>query len=82
MTIEASPRIVVGIDATPASATGVKYAALEAQRLGAVLDIVHATPGYGDTDGDFPIIDARPWRRTDTACSRMPRPMPARSSRT
>jgi nucleotide-binding universal stress UspA family protein len=53
-----APRIVVGIDDTPASATGVTYAALEAQRLGAELDIVHATPGYGDLDGDVPLVDA------------------------
>ena len=52
-----TPRIVVGIDDTPASATGVKYAALEAQRLGAELDIVHATPGYGDLHGDVPLVD-------------------------
>jgi hypothetical protein len=35
-----APRIVVGIDDTAVSVTGVKYAALEAQRLGAELDIV------------------------------------------
>jgi len=51
------PRVVVGIDDTPASATGVKYAALEAQRLGAELDIVHATPGYSDVHGDLPILN-------------------------
>lgn len=52
-----SSRIVVGIDATPASANGVTYAALEALRLGAELDIVHATPGYSDVHGDIPIDD-------------------------
>jgi nucleotide-binding universal stress UspA family protein len=57
MPTHTAPRIVVGIDATPASATGVTYAALEAQRLGADLDIVHATPGYGDFRGDIPVID-------------------------
>jgi len=57
MAATTAPRIVVGIDDTPASATGVKYAALEAQRLGAGLDIVHATPGYGDLHGDVPLVD-------------------------
>ena len=57
MAATTTPRIVVGIDDTPASATGVKYAALEAQRLGAELDIVHATPGYGDLHGDVPLVD-------------------------
>ena len=51
-----APRVVVGIDATSASATGVRFAALEAQRLGAELDIVHATPGYSEIHGDIPII--------------------------
>ena len=50
-------RIVVGIDATPASRNGVRFAALEAQRLGAELDIVHATPAYSDVDGDIPVQD-------------------------
>ena len=57
MVTNAAPRIVVGIDATPASNTGVQYAALEAQRLGAELDIVHATPGYSDVHGDIPVMD-------------------------
>lgn len=57
MASNTAPHIVVGIDATPASAIGVKYAALEAQRLGAELDIVHATPGYGDIHGDISMID-------------------------
>lgn len=50
-------RIVAGIDATPASRNGVRFAALEAQRLGAQLHIVHATPGYGDVPGDIPVMD-------------------------
>lgn len=57
MATSTPPRIVVGIDATPASATGVRFAALESQRLGADLDIVHATPGYGDLHGDVPLVD-------------------------
>lgn len=57
MASNTAAQIVVGIDATPASNSGVKYAALEAERLGAELDIVHATPGYGDTHGDIPMID-------------------------
>ncbi len=57
MTPTHGSRIVVGIDDSPASATGVTYAALEAQRLGASLDIVHATPGYGDLHGDVPLVD-------------------------
>ena len=57
MVNNAAPRIVVGIDATPASSTGVQYAALEAHRLGAELDIVHATPGYSDVHGDIPAMD-------------------------
>lgn len=52
-----APRIVVGVDDTAASATGVKYAALEAQRLGAELDIIHAAPGYSDVHGDLPILN-------------------------
>ena len=57
MVTNAAPRIVVGIDATPASNTGVQYAALEAQRLGAELEIVHATPGYSDVHDDIPVMD-------------------------
>ena len=57
MVTNTAPRIVVGIDATPASNTGVRYAAIEAQRLGAELDIIHATPGYNDLHGDIPVID-------------------------
>ena len=57
MVTNTAQRIVVGIDATPASNTGVRYAALEAQRLGAELDIVHATPGYNDLHGDIPVLD-------------------------
>jgi nucleotide-binding universal stress UspA family protein len=57
MVTNAAPRIVVGIDATPASNTGVQYAALQAQRLGVQLDIVHATPGYSDVHGDIPAMD-------------------------
>jgi len=53
MVTNTAQRIVVGIDATPASNTGVRYAALEAQRLGAELDIVHATPGYNDPQYQF-----------------------------
>lgn len=52
-----APRIVVGIDDTAASMTGVKFAALEAQRLGADLDILHAAPGYDDIHGNLPIFN-------------------------
>ncbi len=38
--------VVVGIDGTPAGHRGVRYAAMEARRLGAPLAIVHVTPGY------------------------------------
>ena len=50
-------RVVVGIDATPASKNGVRFAALEAQRLGAELHIVHATPTYSDVPGDIQLLD-------------------------
>ena len=50
-------RIIVGLDATPASRNGVRFAALEAQRLGTELHIVHATPGYSDVHGDIPVRD-------------------------
>lgn len=52
-----APHVVVGIDTTPASMKAVTYAAIEAERRGAELHIVHATPGYGDMQGDFPVID-------------------------
>lgn len=38
--------VVVGVDGTPAGQKGVRYAALEAQRLETTLSIVHVTPGY------------------------------------
>lgn len=44
---ENSPQpVAVGIDGTPAGERGVRFAAIEAQRLGVPLAIVHATPGY------------------------------------
>ena len=57
MPTNTDPRVVVGIDDTAASATGVRYAALEAQRLGAELDIIHAAPAYSDVHGDLPILN-------------------------
>lgn len=41
----ARPRIVVGIDGTSASHVAVRYAASEAKRIGAVLELVHGAPG-------------------------------------
>ena len=38
--------VVVASDGTPAALRGVRYAALEARRLGAWLEIIHVTPGY------------------------------------
>lgn len=38
------PRIVVGVDGSGAALTAVRYAAREARRCGADLDIAHATP--------------------------------------
>lgn len=52
-----SAHIIVGVDGTPAGNSGVKFAALEAHRLGAALHIVHVTPGYGDAQPELPIID-------------------------
>jgi nucleotide-binding universal stress UspA family protein len=47
MSTHVSPgSVVVGVDETPAGQTGVRYAALEARRLGTSLSIVHVTPGY------------------------------------
>lgn len=43
--------VVVGVDETPAGQNAVRYAALEARRLGTGLSIVHATPGYAPTVG-------------------------------
>lgn len=43
--------VVVGVDETPAGQKGVRYAALEARRLGASLSIVHVTPGYTPAAG-------------------------------
>ena len=74
-------RIVVGIDATPASRNGVRFAALEAQRLGAELHIVHATPGYSDVPGDIPVMDEGRLRRTGSTSSRRRRQWPAPRSR-
>lgn len=48
--------VVVGVDGTPAGSRGVRYAALEAQRLGRALQIVHVTPGYATTGPGLPII--------------------------
>lgn len=52
-----SAHVIVGVDGTPAGNSGVKFAALEAHRLGAALHIVHVTPGYGDAQPELPIID-------------------------
>lgn len=38
--------VVVATDGSPAALRGVRYATLEAQRLGASLEIVHVAPGY------------------------------------
>ena len=38
--------VVVASDGTPSALGGVRYAALEAKRLGAWLEIIHVTPGY------------------------------------
>ena len=38
--------VVVGVDETPAAQQGVRYAALEARRLGTSLSIVHVPPGF------------------------------------
>jgi nucleotide-binding universal stress UspA family protein len=46
-----APTVVVGVDETPAGQKGVRYAALEARRLGARLSIVHVTPGYTPAAG-------------------------------
>ncbi len=43
--------VVVGVDETPAGQKGVRYAALEARRLGASLSILHVTPGYTPAAG-------------------------------
>jgi len=52
-----SAHLLVGVDGTPAGNSGVKFAALEAHRLGLALHIVHVTPGYGDAQPELPIID-------------------------
>ncbi len=41
-----TPPVVVGVDETPAAQKGIRYAALEARRLGTSLLILHVTPGY------------------------------------
>jgi nucleotide-binding universal stress UspA family protein len=47
MSNNSSPRsVVVGVDETSAGQRGVRYAALEARRLGASLSIAHVMPGY------------------------------------
>ncbi len=43
--------VVVGVDETPAAQRGVRYAAIEARRLGASLSIVHVAPGYAPGAG-------------------------------
>lgn len=50
------PPVVVGVDGTPAGYRGVRYAALEARRLGVGLRIVHVTPGYPPSGPALPII--------------------------
>jgi nucleotide-binding universal stress UspA family protein len=47
--------VTVGIDGTPAGQRGVRYAALEARRLGVPLSIVHVTPGYSRGRG-VPVV--------------------------
>ena len=47
--------VVVATDGSPAALRGVRYAALEAQRLGVSLDIVHVVPGYLPV-GPFPMV--------------------------
>jgi len=43
--------VVVGVDETPAAQKGIRYAALEARRLGTRLTILHVTPGYTPAAG-------------------------------
>ena len=40
--------VVVGVDATTGAKRGVRYAALEAERLGLTLSVVHVSPGETD----------------------------------
>jgi nucleotide-binding universal stress UspA family protein len=47
--------VVVATDGTPAAFRGVRYAALEARRLGLTLEIVHVVPGYLPT-GPLPMV--------------------------
>jgi len=51
MSQQSSAPVVVGVDETPAGQKGVRYAALEARRLGTSLSIVHSTPGYTPAAG-------------------------------
>ena len=47
MTDHSSARfVIVGVDETPAAQQGVRYAAIEAKRLGGSLSIVHVPPGF------------------------------------
>jgi nucleotide-binding universal stress UspA family protein len=47
--------VVVATDGTPAALRGVRYAALEAQRLGSGLEVVHVVPAYLP-NGPLPMV--------------------------
>lgn len=57
MTDSATPRVLVGVDDSPGSRDGVRFGAYEAERLGAVLEIIHVTPGYGEGTETFSAIN-------------------------
>lgn len=48
--------VIVGADGTPAGLNSVRYAALEAARLGASLQIVHVTPSYPQLPPGRPVV--------------------------
>jgi nucleotide-binding universal stress UspA family protein len=50
------PLVAVGIDGTPAAEAAIRYAALEAGRLGAALRLVHVCPDYAPTTPMLPMI--------------------------
>lgn len=51
-----APRVLVGVDGSPGSRDGIRFGAFEAQRLGAMLEIVHVTPGYDEAATVFPAV--------------------------